>query len=412
MLLSVYIPTVLFSFGQGLLVPILPLYAADFGGSFALAGFVVAAGWLGTMIADLPVGMLLRRIGFKRAMILGAALFGIATIALGFARSPFELILLRLLAGVGIAFWGISRHAFIAHVVTPDQRGRAIAVFGGIGRIGHFIGPAAGGFVAVAYSLPVAIMVAGAVATLIMPVAGLLVREPSVREESTRRRTLDFRVFGDVIATNPRGLAAGGTAQVFAQMIRAGRQIVIPLYGAYVIGLDPAQVGQIVSLSSMIDIFLFIPAGIIMDRWGRKAAAVPSFTIMGLGMLLIPLANSFGGLLLVGMLIGFGNGIGSGTMMTLGADLAPPGRAGEFLGLWRFIGDGGQTVSSLLIGSIADVIGLALTSGMVGGLGFISAGTLVVFVRETRWQGERARDNASGDRSRSSPPAPGGNEDG
>lgn len=379
----------MFSFGQGLLVPILPLYAAEFGGSYALAGFVVAAGWIGTMIGDLPVGMLLRKIGFKRAMMIGGLLFGGATIALGFAGSPVELIVLRLLAGVGIAFFQISRHAFIANQITPDIRGRAISIFGGINRIGHFIGPLVGGFVASFYSFSAAIIVAGVVATMIVVLAFLLVREPETDEAERKRRALDLTVLREVIQHNPRELLAGGTAQVFAQMIRAGRQIVIPLYAAYVVGLDPAQVGQVVGVSSFIEMFLFIPAGIIMDRWGRKAAAVPSFAIMGTGMILVPFTGSFIALMAVGVLIGLGQGIGAGTMMTLGADLAPAGKTGEFLGLWRLIGDSGHAVAPLAIGAVADVIGLALTGGIVGGIGFLSAGTLSVFVRETRWKPEQ-----------------------
>jgi MFS family permease len=390
LLLSIYIPTILFAFGQGLLVPILPLYAAEYGGSYALAGFVVAAGWIGTMLGDLPVGILLRKIGFKNAMIIGGALFGGATVALAFAGSPAELIALRIAAGIGIAFFQISRHTFIAHQIPPDTRGRAIAVFGGINRIGHFIGPLIGGFVASFYGLAAAIAVAGVVALFIVVLALLFVREPAREDSTSERHALDFGVFKEVVQHNPRELAAGGIAQIFAQMIRAGRQIVIPLYAAYAVGLDPAQVGQVVSASHFVEMFLFIPAGVIMDRWGRKAAAVPSFAIMGTAMLLIPLTNSYITLMLVASLIGIGQGIGSGTMMTLGADLAPPGKTGEFLGLWRFIGDSGHAVAPMAIGAAADIIGLYLTAGIVGGVGFLSAGTIGAFVRETRWDSEES----------------------
>ncbi len=99
------------------------------------------------------------------------------------------------------------------------------------------------------------------------------------------------------------------------------------------------------TLGAVVDVSMFFPAGMLMDRFGRKVAAVPSFGLMALGIGLIPFARSFDflTLLLVTMIIGFGNGLGSGLMMTLGADLAPPGAAGEFLGFWRLIGDIGQS---------------------------------------------------------------------
>jgi MFS family permease len=388
LLLSIYIPTVMFHFGQGLLVPILPLYAAEYGGSYSLAGLVVAAGWIGTMMGDLPVGMLLRRIGFKTAMLIGGVLFGGATVALAFAGTPFELVVLRVIAGIGIAFFQISRHTFITTQVPPDTRGRAIAIFGGINRFGHFFGPLVGGIVAGFYGLDIAIIVGGAVAFSIVPLAIAFVREPRMAESETKTHGLGFGVVKEVIQHNPRELAAGGIAQIFAQMVRAGRQIVIPLYAAYAIGLDPSQVGTVVSASHFVEIFLFLPAGYIMDRWGRKAAAIPSFAIMGSGMILVPFTDSYWTLLGAATIMGIGQGIGAGTMMTLGADLAPPGKTGEFLGLWRLIGDSGHAVAPLAIGAVADIIGLYLTAGMVGGLGYLSAGTLGLFVRETRWRSE------------------------
>ena len=81
--------------------------------------------------------------------------------------------------------------------------------------------------------------------------------------------------------------------------------------------------------------------------------------------------------------IGFGNGIGSGTMMTLGADLAPREATGEFLGVWRLIGDVGSTGGPLVVGGIADLVGLTLSALTLSGVGVLAAATLMLFVRET-----------------------------
>ena len=390
LLLSVYIPTGLLAFGQGILVPVLPLYAKELGGSYTLAGLVVAAAWIGTMVSDLPMGMLLARIGQRRAMLIGAGLFAVATVALGFTDEVPVMIVYRLAAGIGTAMWGLSRHAYITQAVPAASRGRALSVFGGINRIGQFAGPAVGGLVASQYGLPAALIAAGLAAGVATLVAVVTIHDRDEPVAAVAATTTHSPLTGLRGAVTGMGheVAAAGTAQVFGQMIRAGRQIVIPLFGAYAIGLDELQVGQIVSLSAMIDMLLFIPAGIIMDRFGRKAAAVPSFSLMAAGMALVPFTSSYGALLAAALLIGFGNGIGSGTMMTLGADLAPPDRTGEFLGLWRLIGDAGQAAAPLAVGSIADLIGLPLTAGAVSGMGVLAAAILALFVRETRWTGE------------------------
>jgi MFS family permease len=121
-----------------------------------------------------------------------------------------------------------------------------------------------------------------------------------------------------------------------------------------------------------------------MDRFGRKTAAVPSFAIMTLGVAMIPLASSFAELMAAAAVIGFGNGLGSGTMMTLGADLAPDNATGEFLGVWRLIGDAGAFVGPVAVGLLATAAGLKGSAVLLAVFGAAATLTLAFMVRETR----------------------------
>ena len=380
LLLSVYLPTLIVSFCNGLLLPVLPLYAKSFGVSYSLVGLVLAAEGLGTLISDVPAGLLLRRIGRKPAMLLGVGCVALSALAMTWARSLPELVAYRLLAGVGDALWGISRHAYIADVTLVRERGRVISIFGGIGRLGTFIGPAVGGTLGASLGLRAPFLLFAALAAVATLVAALFLREtdpPSARRAGEPGHLLR------VLRGHYRELAAAGSAQVFAQMIRASRHIVIPVYGADVVGLDVRSLGWVLSISSAIDMSMFYPAGVIMDRFGRKYASVPSFLIQALGMALIPLSSTFSGLLLATTVLGLGNGIGSGTMMTLGADLAPKESMGEFLGLWRLIGDAGSAGGPLAVGRLADLLGLRTAAFAMSGVGLLAVLTLVFLVRET-----------------------------
>lgn len=379
--LPVYLPTFLLAFGQGMLVPTLPLFALEFDPSYSLASLVVSAAGIGTVIADVPCGMLLNRIGRKPAMMIGT--LSVAISAIGIALSPTYglLIFFRLIAGVGTALWNISRMAYLAEATTSHGRGRAISTFGGINRFGTFVGPAVGGLIAAYFGLRVSFAATAVLAVAAAIVSFLYITEggPAVR----RSRQMRWTILGQLARSHWRELLTAGSAQVFAQMIRAGRSIVVPLYGASVLGLSVAEVGTVVSLSAAIDMSLFIPAGMIMDRFGRKWAAVPSFAVMAVGMALIPLAADYVGLLIAVAVIGLGNGLSSGTMFTLGADLAPPEATGEFLGLWRLIGDLGSTGGPVVVGGIADVLGLGAAALALAGVGLLSALTLSLFVKET-----------------------------
>jgi MFS family permease len=166
-------------------------------------------------------------------------------------------------------------------------------------------------------------------------------------------------------------------------MVRSGPKTIIPLFAADIIGLDVASIGIILSIGAAIDMTMFYPVGMIMDHFGRKFAIIPSFLIQGIGLLLIPLTASFSGLAIVAGFIGFGNGLGSGTMMTLGADLAPPDSRSEFLGMWRLIGDLGFTFGPLTAGEVAGAFALPIAAIVLASSGFLATLIFFLFVPET-----------------------------
>ncbi|MER3484614.1 MAG: MFS transporter [Chloroflexota bacterium] len=383
LLLAVYAPAGLLAFGQGVLVATLPLYAGTFGVSYTLVSLAVGAAALGTLATDVPAGALVGRLGLRQTMTVGTALVAASTLALAVIEHFPLLIAARLVAGIGTAMWGLSRHAFIATAVPIGERGRAISVFGGINRIGTFAGPAVGGALAAWISYQASFIAAGLLATLALVLAIRFIPASSA-QPAAGSAWGRWRVVAIVLRQNRRDLAAAAVAQTLAQMIRAGRLFLVPVFGADVLGLTAAQVGLIMTISAVIDVSMFVPAGQLMDRFGRKTAAVPSFAVMAAGVALIPLAESFGGLLLATAVIGFGNGLGSGTMMTLGADLAPEGAIGEFLGLWRLIGDAGAFLGPVAVGIIAGAAGLHGSALVLAGVGIAASATLALLVRETR----------------------------
>ena len=73
--LSVYAPALILSVCRGLLLPVLPLFARSFEVSYSLVGVVLAADGIGTLLGDVPAGVVVRRVGEKRAMLWGWAAF-------------------------------------------------------------------------------------------------------------------------------------------------------------------------------------------------------------------------------------------------------------------------------------------------------------------------------------------------
>src|SRR5579872_7013088 len=95
LILSVYFPSLLLSFASGLLIPTLPLYVRSLGASFEVVSIVVAVAGIGTLLSDVPSGLIVGRIGRRPAMILGAGSLVITALALGLSTSVGALILFR-----------------------------------------------------------------------------------------------------------------------------------------------------------------------------------------------------------------------------------------------------------------------------------------------------------------------------
>lgn len=383
LILSFYLPALMVTLGQGLLVPILPLFAVDFDISYGLIGLVLAGEGIGTLIADVPTGLIQRRFGNKQVMMMGILVKALSVFLLFFAPSIWFVFVLRLFAGFGRSMYTVSAHVYVTNQVGLSQRGKAISMFGGTHRLGGFIGPAIGGIVAGLLGLRAVFLVVGLVSVIglaIVAVFTLNGKRGKRSESAPDGHELHIR---SVLVSNYRVLASAGTAQIFGQMIRAGRTIIIPLFAAEALGLAVDQIGLIVSVSVAVDFSLFVVAGWLMDRVGRKFAIVPCFGIQAIGMALVPFATSYSGLLVAAVLIGIGNGLGSGSMMTLGADLSPSRARGEFLGLWRLIGDMGHTGAPLVVGVVADLLVLSSAIWVIAGSGLAAAGIFLFFVPET-----------------------------
>ncbi len=383
LILSFYLPALMVTLGHGLLVPILPLFAVDFEISYGLIGLVLAGEGIGTLIADVPTGMIQRRFGNKQVMMMGILVKALSVFLLFFAPTIWIVLLLRLVSGFGRSMYTISAHVYVTNQVGLGQRGKAISMYGGTHRLGGFIGPAIGGIIAGMLGLRAVFIVVGLVTAV-----GLLLVIAFTLNGKRQKRGADEPESHDlhirsVLVSNSRVLASAGTAQIFGQMIRAGRTIIIPLFAAEALGLAVDQIGLIVSLSVAVDFSLFVVAGWLMDRVGRKFAIVPCFGIQALGMALVPFASSYSGLLFAAVLIGIGNGLGSGSMMTLGADLSPSRSRGEFLGVWRWIGDMGQTGGPLIVGVVADILVLSSAIWVIAGSGLAAASIFLFFVPET-----------------------------
>ncbi len=377
--LSVYLPTFLFAVGQGAVIPVLPLFALELGASVAAAGAIVAFRGIGTMVFDIPAGVLVSRFGERGAMLLGTLALAVVAVGAGLSPSPVIYAVLVFVMGCAWAVWLLARLSFATEVTPLAHRGRVLSLMGGVTRIGNFIGPVLGGFAAHGFGLEAAFYVQAGLAVAAAAALFFLVRDPEGRtHESASGAHLRIR---NVVLEHRKVFATAGVATIAIQVLRSSRQALIPLWGDH-IGLDASQIGIIFGLSSAIDMTLFYPVGVVMDRFGRKWAGVPCLVVMSIGLALVPLTGSFVGLTAAGLVTGFGNGLGSGINMTLGSDFSPSIGRGEFLGVWRLVGDLGTAGGPFVVSGVTAAASLGAACVATAGIGVVGAVVLYALVPE------------------------------
>jgi len=107
----------------------------------ALAGFTV-------FVAALPLGVLGDR--YRRTLLAGVStlLWAAASVMTAMAQVAWQLVLVRVLSGIGKANEGPVQHALLADAYPPRGRGKVFAIHRAGGPIGVLIGPALLGFIA------------------------------------------------------------------------------------------------------------------------------------------------------------------------------------------------------------------------------------------------------------------------
>jgi MFS family permease len=379
----VYGPALLFGLGHGSIVPVIALSARNLGASVALAALVVTLIGLGSLLTNIPASLVTARYGERRAIIAASVWCALAMGVCITANALWVFAAGIFMVGMAAAVFHLARQTYLTEAVPAQFRARALSTLGGTMRIGVFAGPFVGAaaihFVGLSGAYWVgtgALLVSGAVAFGMRDL-------PHHPGGSSRMKPGGTPSIRSIARAHAGVLRTVGIGVVLVAVVRSSRPVVIPLW-AENIGLDPSTAALIYGVSGAIDMLLFYPAGKVMDQKGRLWVAVPCMVIMGLALILVPFTVGTTSLLVAAVLIGFGNGIGSGMIMTLGSDYSPPVGRTKFLGVWRLMADAGSSGGPALLSSVTALATLSAGIWVVGGLGLAGAIVLGYFIPRVR----------------------------
>lgn len=378
--LKIYSPSLLYGLGLGAVAPIIAIAARERGAAIATAALIVTLVGVGSLISNVPAALLISRIGERFAMVIAA---GWATAGMSVGLFPSSLTLFAVgvtMLGMAGSVFNLARQSYLAEAIPQQYRARAMSTLGGVMRIGVFAGPfiatlamkwwgIAGAYWVGTASMLVALVVCFAIPELPSRTLSNLESPSGSSKESMM----------SIAKENWRVLCGVGLGVFCIAAVRSTRQVVLPLWGDS-LGLSVETISLVYGLSGAIDMLIFYPAGKIMDIKGRTWVAVPCMVLMAMALGLLPLTTGVGTFAAIAMLLGFGNGIGSGIVMTLGADYSPVQGRAKFLGLWRLMSDTGVMSGPILLAAMVAFASLGVGIWCIGGLSLLGAGIFGYFI--------------------------------
>lgn len=374
---SAYGPSLLAAIGSGAVAPIVAVSARGQGASVGVAAMLVGAIGVGQLVGDLPAGALAARIGERRALLAAAVIEAIGMLVAGLAHGLVMLFAGVFVIGLAGSLFGLARQAYLTEAVPIAMRARALSTLGGVSRIGAFIGPFVGAFVIARWGTESAYLVGGAAAVAAFV---LVLLAPDITHSFERAdQGLAHRSVASVLLEHRFVLLTLGTGALCVSGTRAIREALVPLW-AESVGLTPSQTALVFGVAGALDMALFYPSGWLMDRFGRVASAVPSMVVLGIGMMVLPLTTSLVAVTAAATVLGAGNGLGAGLIMTLGADASPAVGRTQFLGGWRLFADVGRAAGPLALSLLSGIMTLGASSVVLGVGAVLGAGWLRVWV--------------------------------
>ena len=383
-LIAICISTVMVMAGQGVVSPVLPLYADSFGVSTALIGATVTAFGLARLVTNVPAGLFADRNGRRLLLVGGPMVTAVGMLGSGLAGSIWILLLFRFVAGLGSGLYMTGAQIYVLDIAEPDQTARFIAINQGALLVGVSVGPALGGVLADRYGLATPFLVVAAAAFL-TAIYGFLRLPETLAErvlEPAPQSTPGLQADLAAVGPPPSRWAILGSIDFIAVglvsfavfSIRAGvRQTLVPLQLNQEFGLAVDDLGALFTALGVIGIVLIGPAGWAADRFNRKVIIVPTALLVAVGIGVVSVADTLT-VFVIGLAIAaFGSSITGPAPAAYVADLVTEDRRGQAMGLYRTAGDLGVVAAPVAGGAMADAVSIpfaiAVNAALVGAAG-------------------------------------------
>lgn len=388
--LFIYLPSMLMSLGQGMIIPALPEIGQTFGVSGAVAVQAVTSQLIGRSLSMIPAGAVVDRWGTRPLMVGGAALATASGFAAAFSPSFLMIIVTQFFWGIGMSTWMFGREIAAFDMVRREQRGRQMSALMGIGSTGMAFGPALGGVLTDVTGVRGLFLAYALTASVVLAISLFHHDSNTQRASGTKTKLFDLKAFREI---HPyfRLTYAILFFSTFVQFTRV--QVVntmLPLYTQGELSYSASITGLIFTIAGVATFLMIAPTGIISDKLGRRWAAGAAAVFSAIAFLVLPVSDTLPMLILAAVVFGIANGLALGAMTIYTYDIVPSHVRGQLQAVRRSVGELGALTSPPIAGLLAMAFSPGITFWFFAPLHVISA-VLIFGVGRESLEGKRAR---------------------
>ena len=344
--------------GFGAIVPVIALYARSFGVPQAAIGVAIAIYGLARFLVAMPVGKLTDVLGRRAALALGGLVTAAGNLLCAYAPDFATFVAARFVAGAGSALVLIAGQIVLADITTPARRGRVMAIYQGVFLCAVGIGPYPGGVLAERLGLAAPFVVYAVAGAIASAVAWL--RIPETRAAAGTPTAAAPPAFsGQVrLLTAHAGFLLVSLVAFTSAAVRTGALFnVVPVLARDRLALGADRIGLGLAVASVVGLLLAYPAGVLVDRYGRKTVIVPTTAAAGVSMLVFMAAPSYAWFLTGCVVWSIAVGMSGAAPAAYAADVAPPGVNAAAMSTYRMLSDLGYVVGPIALGVLTDLFG-------------------------------------------------------
>lgn len=358
-----------------MVLPFMVLYVtSELGARAALAGSALTVYGIGGLVSGPIAGRLCDRFGPFAVLRGSLVLSGVLLLVFPLARDFGAFLVMTLVWAFVAESVRPATLAALTAFVGPEQRKAAVAVNRLAINLGMSVGPAVGGFLATV-SFPLLFLVDGASAlTAGLVLSALLVWRPPPPALSGLPR---------------RGVVAAGETRGGVSVLRDPRAVVfltglflmgvvfyqhegaMPLYLVRDLHYRESFYGILFVVNTVLIVLVEVPLNLAMAGWSHRWTLVLGATLYAVGFGSMAVLHSVPGLLLAAVIWTFGEMIAIPVSGAYAADIAPPGRAGQYAGAYA-----SMFSLAILVGPWAGTVALERFGGTALWCGVLVVGLL------------------------------------